>query len=109
MGRQALRDRRTDRKNGCMSAPSVRLRLQIHGRVQGVWFRDSVRRIATARGVSGWAENLPDGSVEAVLEGDPDAVGAVAAFCRQGPTNARVDHVDERDEPADGLTGFEIR
>ena len=92
-----------------MSAPSVRLRLQIHGRVQGVWFRDSVRRIATARGVSGWAENLPDGSVEAVLEGDPDAVGAVAAFCRQGPTNARVDHVDERDEPADGLTGFEIR
>ena len=92
-----------------MSAPSTRLRLQIHGRVQGVWFRDSVRRIATARGVSGWAENLPDGSVEAVLEGEPDAVRAVAAFCHEGPTNARVDHVDEREEPAQGLRGFEVR
>jgi acylphosphatase len=109
MGRQALRDRRTDRKNGCMSAPPVRLRLQIHGRVQGVWFRDSVCRIATERGVSGWAENLPDGSVEAVLEGELDAVRAVAAFCRQGPTNARVDHVDQREEPAEGLAGFETR
>ncbi len=69
MGRQALRDRRTDRKNACMSASSIRLRLRIHGRVQGVWFRDSVRRIATEHGVSGWAENLPDGSVEVVLEG----------------------------------------
>jgi acylphosphatase len=74
-----------------------------------VWFRDSVRRIATERGVSGWAENLPDGSVEAVLEGEPDAVGTVAAFCRQGPAHARVDDVDEREEPAQGLRGFEIR
>jgi acylphosphatase len=109
MGRQALRGGRTDRKNGCMSASPTRLRLSIRGRVQGVWFRDSVRRTATERGVSGWAENLPDGSVQAVLEGEPDAVRAVAAFCRQGPTNARVDHVDERREPAEGLRGFEIR
>jgi acylphosphatase len=109
MGRQALRDRRTDRKNGCMNAPSTRLRLQIHGRVQGVWFRDSVRRIAAERGVSGWAQNLPDGSVEAVLEGEPDAVRAVVAFCREGPADARVDHVDEREEPAERLRGFEVR
>jgi acylphosphatase len=109
MGRQALRDGRTDRKNACMSAPSSRLRLQIHGRVQGVFFRDSVRRTAAGHGVSGWAENRSDGSVEVVLEGDPDAVGAVAAFCRQGPARARVDRVDEREEPAEGLRGFAVR
>jgi acylphosphatase len=85
------------------------LRLQIHGRVQGVFFRDSVRRTATEHGVSGWAENLPDGSVEVVLEGDPGAVAAVAAFCRQGPRHARVDRVEEREESAQGLRGFEIR
>ena len=104
-----MRDRRTDRKNACMSVPSTRLRLEIRGRVQGVFFRDSVRRIAGEHGVSGWAENLPDGSVEVVLEGEPDAVRAVAAFCRQGPTHARVDRVDEREEPAEGRRGFEIR
>jgi acylphosphatase len=109
MGRQALRDGRTDRKNACMSAPPIRLRLQIHGRVQGVFFRDSVRRTAIEHGVSGWAENRSDGSVEAVLEGDPDAVRAVATFSRRGPTHARVDHVDEREEPVQGLSGFEIR
>jgi acylphosphatase len=104
-----LRDGRTDRKNACMSAPPIRLRLQIHGRVQGVFFRDSLRRTAIEHGVSGWAENRSDGSVEAVLEGDPDAVRAVAAFSRRGPTHARVDHVDEREEPVQGLSGFEIR
>jgi acylphosphatase len=109
MGRQALRDCRTDRKNACMSTPPTRLRLQVRGRVQGVWFRDSVSRVAAEHGVSGWAENLSDGSVEAVLEGDRDAVAAVAAFCRQGPTHARVDHVDVRREAPEGLRGFEIR
>ena len=92
-----------------MSTPPTRLRLRIHGRVQGVFFRDSVRRTAIEHGVNGWAENLPDGSVEVVLEGPPDAVQAVAAFCRQGPPHARVDHVDERQEPVEGLRGFEIR
>jgi acylphosphatase len=109
MGRQALRDGRTDRKNACMSSSTTRLRLQIHGRVQGVFFRDSVRRTAAEHGVSGWAENLSDGSVEAVLEGDPDAVAAVAAFCRQGPAHARVDRIDEHEEPAEGLRGFDVR
>jgi len=89
--------------------PAIRLRLSIHGRVQGVWFRDSVRRTALAHDVSGWAENLPDGSVEVVLEGEPSAVRAVADYCRQGPEHARVDQVDERAEPAQGLRGFETR
>jgi len=92
-----------------MTTTPTRLRLQIHGRVQGVWFRDSVRRTATERCVNGRAENLPDGSVEVVLEGEPDAVRAVAEFCREGPAHARVDHVDEREEPSEGLRGFEIR
>ena len=92
-----------------MSAPPIRLRLQIHGRVQGVFFRDSVRQAAIEHGVSGWAENRSDGSVEAVLEGEPDAVRTVAAFCRGGPRHARVARVDERQEPAEGLRGFEIR
>jgi acylphosphatase len=109
MGRQALRDGRTDRKNACMTAQPVRLRLSIHGRVQGVFFRDSVRRTAAEHGVSGWAENRSDGSVEVVLEGDPDAVAAVAGFCRQGPAHARVDRVDEHEEPAEGLRGFDVR
>jgi acylphosphatase len=92
-----------------MTPPPSRLRLQIHGRVQGVFFRDSVRRSAAEHSVNGWVENLPDGSVEAVLEGEPGAVRAVAAFCRQGPAHARVDRVDEREEPAQGLHGFQIR
>jgi acylphosphatase len=92
-----------------MSPRRTRLRLLIHGRVQGVWFRDSVRRTAAEHGVAGWAENLPEGSVEAVLEGEPDAVQAVAAFCRRGPRRARVDQVEEREEPAEGLRGFEVR
>jgi acylphosphatase len=109
MGRQALRALRTDRKNACMSATATRLHLSIRGRVQGVWFRDSVRRCAAAHGVSGWAANLEDGSVEAVLEGEREAVRAVAAYCHEGPPHARVDHVDEREEPAEGLDRFEIR
>ncbi len=92
-----------------MSTETIRLRLAIRGRVQGVWFRDSVRREATARGVSGSAANLADGSVAVVLEGAADAVRAVADFCGQGPRSARVDHVDARTEPAEGLRGFEIR
>ncbi len=92
-----------------MAAHPVRLRLSIHGRVQGVFFRDSVRRTAAEHDVSGWAENLADGSVEAVLEGRREAVDAVAAFCRRGPSHARVDRVEEREEPLEGLRGFEIR
>jgi acylphosphatase len=92
-----------------MSTSPTRLRLQIHGRVQGVFFRDSVRRTATEHGVSGRAENLPDGSVEVVLEGERDAVDAVAAFCRQGPPHARVDCVVDREETVEGLRGFKIR
>ena len=92
-----------------MSADISRCRLVIHGKVQGVFFRDSVRRRATDGGVAGWALNRDDGAVEIVLEGPSDAVQAVAEYSRNGPERARVESVDEREEEPEGLSGFEIR
>jgi acylphosphatase len=77
--------------------------------VQGVFFRDTTRREAASRGVAGWVRNRPDGTVEAVFEGDPDAVEAMLAFCRQGPRGAQVDHVEVIEEVREGLGGFEVR
>ena len=90
-------------------AERVRKRLVVHGRVQGVFFRDTARRRAGDLGVAGWITNSPDGTVEAVVEGEPDAVDAMARFCREGPEGARVDHVDEHDEPPEGLERFDVR
>ena len=80
----------------------------ITGRVQGVWFRDSMRREAQRLAVSGWVRNLPDGRVEAVLEGDDDGVERLTAWCHRGPPGARVTAVEPRDEPPEGLRGFRI-
>jgi acylphosphatase len=79
------------------------------GRVQGVFFRDSVRREASSRGVAGWVRNCPDGTVEAVFEGDREAVDALVAFCRAGPGAADVTSVDVTRETAGSLSGFEVR
>jgi acylphosphatase len=87
----------------------IRRRVVVTGRVQGVFFRDSVRRRATAHGVAGWVANRYDGAVEAVLEGDEDGVRAVIAFCRQGPSRADVDRVEVTDEEPEGLDGFDVR
>jgi acylphosphatase len=81
----------------------------VRGRVQGVFFRDSVRRQAGTRGVSGWVTNRRDGAVEAVFEGDPDAVAALVDFSREGPRGAEVERVDVTEEQPEGLSGFEIR
>ena len=91
-----------------MSEP-VRRRVVVHGNVQGVFFRDTARREAEARGVAGWITNRRDGAVEAVFEGDPDAVAALVEFCRHGPRGAEVDSVDDSDEEPEGLSGFRIR
>jgi acylphosphatase len=87
----------------------IRRRLVVHGRVQGVFFRDSTRERARREGVAGWAHNRQDGTVEVVLEGDPEAVDRVTEFVRTGPRGAEVEHVEERDERSEGLDGFEIR
>jgi acylphosphatase len=87
----------------------VRRRVLAHGSVQGVFFRDSVRREAGRRGVSGWAKNCADGSVEAVFEGEPDAVDAMVEFIRKDPGHSSVAHVDVSEEEPEGLSGFEAR
>jgi acylphosphatase len=81
----------------------------VAGRVQGVWFRDSCRQHALAAGVAGWVRNRPDGTVEAVFEGPPDAVAALVAWCRTGPPLARVTRVDEFEERPTGEEMFRIR
>ncbi len=80
----------------------------IHGHVQGVFFRDTMRRRAEARGVTGWVTNRGDGTVEAALEGRRADIEALLGFCRQGPARAEVERVDVRDEQPEGLTDFKI-
>jgi acylphosphatase len=87
----------------------IRRRAVAHGRVQGVFFRDSTRREAQRRAVAGWASNEPDGSVLVVLEGEPDAVEAMLEFLRAGPGHASVSSVDVVDEEPEGLSGFSVR
>ena len=86
-----------------------RRRVVAHGNVQGVFFRESTRKEAERRGVTGWAVNLGDGTVEAVFEGAPAAVDAMVAFVRGGPGHSTVDAVDVHDEPPEGVAGFSTR
>jgi acylphosphatase len=81
----------------------------VSGEVQGVFFRDACRRVAGQQGVAGWVRNLPDGRVEAVFEGEPEAVGRLVSWSNRGPSEAVVDAIDVHEEPPEGLTRFEIR
>jgi acylphosphatase len=87
----------------------VAVRVVVRGRVQGVFFRENVRRRAEQRGVTGWIENRPDGAVEAFFEGEEDAVRGLVEFCREGPRSAEVEQVEESAEEPRGLSGFEVR
>ena len=87
----------------------IRRRVVVHGHVQGVFFRDSVQRLAQQRQVAGWVSNRPDGTVEAVFEGEPDDVERLVAFCRKGPRGAQVESVDLTEESPEGLAGFTVR
>ena len=86
----------------------IRRRIVVRGLVQGVFFRDSVRRLASSLSVRGWVRNTGDGAVEAVFEGEPDAVARLVEFCERGPRGARVDDVEVSAEPVAGLSGFSI-
>ena len=86
-----------------------RRRVVVQGHVQGVFFRETTKRRALAAGVSGWVRNRPDGTVEAVFEGELGDVDRLVAFVRDGPRGARVDWVDVEAEEPEGLAGFEIR
>jgi acylphosphatase len=86
----------------------LRRRVVVRGTVQGVGFRFSLVRVARSRSVSGWVSNRADGAVEAVFEGEAEAVESLVLWCRSGSRGARVDEVEVRDEPPEGLRGFEI-
>ena len=88
---------------------SSRRRVIAHGRVQGVFFRDATRREAERHGVSGWARNTSDGTVEVVLEGHDEALDAMLRFLRQGPGHAEVTRLDVAEEEPEGLSGFSVR
>ncbi len=83
------------------------LHLIIHGRVQGVFFRDSMQREAQYLAVSGWVRNRSDGTVEAEVQGEPSAVDAMVRWAHHGPQRAQVERVDVR--AADGnYASFEV-
>jgi acylphosphatase len=81
----------------------------VHGQVQGVFFRQSAQDTAGDLGVAGWVRNRDDGSVEAVFEGDADAVEGLVEWCRSGPSSADVEGVDASEEEPQGESGFEVR
>jgi acylphosphatase len=86
----------------------MRRRLVVHGSVQGVGYRVSCAHHARAVGVTGWVRNLSDGGVEVVIEGRPDAVTNLEAWCRRGPKMARVTSVEASDESPIEEPKFEI-
>jgi acylphosphatase len=73
-----------------------------------VFFRDTARRLAERNGVAGWVRNNPDGTVEAVFEGEPEAVERLVEFCRRGPRGAQVERVEVHEEEPEGLRGFDV-
>ncbi len=96
-------------ENRAVPSNRVRRHVIIHGRVQGVFFRDSLRERARAGGVAGGARNLPDGTVEAIFEGPLEEVERLVRFCELGPPRAHVDRIAVRVEEPAGLSAFEVR
>lgn len=92
-----------------MGEARIRRRVIARGRVQGVFFRGSTEQEAAERGVDGWVRNRPDGSVEAVFEGAPDAVLSLVDFAREGPRPAEVTSLEVHEEPPAGERGFRVR
>ena len=88
---------------------SLTRRLRAHGRVQGVWFRESMRREAARLGIKGWVRNRLDATVEAVVEGSPQAVETITEWMRRGPEGAHVTRLEVAEEPAGAYVEFEKR
>jgi acylphosphatase len=87
----------------------ARARAVFRGRVQGVFFRAETRDRARSLGLSGWVRNVPDGSVEAVFEGERERIESILDWCRRGPGLAEVDDVDVEWEQPRGEEGFGAR
>jgi acylphosphatase len=75
-----------------------RVRVKIFGEVQGVFFRANTKEKADELGIKGWVRNLPDGSVEALFEGEDQAVNEIINWCKKGPIGARVEKVEIKEE-----------
>ena len=88
---------------------TARKRVVARGRVQGVFFRDATQREAQSAGVAGWVANRSDGAVEAVFEGDDEAVERMVRFVRGGPGHADVEDVEVQEEEPEGIAGFQVR
>ncbi len=86
----------------------IRRRVVVRGRVQGVFFRETTRWNAEREGVAGWVRNQPDGSVEAVFEGEPAAVERLVELTREGPKLAEVSEVEVTEEEPESLEGFSV-
>ena len=87
----------------------IRNHVLISGQVQGVYFRDSYRRLARQHGVTGWVRNLPDGRVEAVFEGLAEDVRRLLDWAHTGPRLAVVEAVAVQPEPPEGLAAFLVK
>ena len=87
---------------------TVRRRVVAHGRVQGVFFRDSTREEAERVGVGGWVRNTDQGTAEAVFEGERDRVEQMIRFVRDGPGSSDVSRVEVTEEEPEGLRRFEV-
>jgi acylphosphatase len=86
----------------------IRRRVVVRGQVQGVFFRDTCRREARCRQVAGWIRNNDDGTVEAVFEGEDDAVTTLVDWAHRGPPSAQVSRVEVAEERPEGLSGFRV-
>ena len=86
----------------------TRSHVRIHGRVQGVFFRAEAQARAESLGVAGWIRNAPDGSVEAVFEGDDERVRSMVDWCRRGPSGSQVEDVEVKYEEPTGEIGFDV-
>jgi acylphosphatase len=86
-----------------------RAEVRIKGAVQGVFFRVETRNRARSLGLAGWVRNAPDGSVEAVFEGDSEQVESMVEWCRRGPAGAHVEGVDVQWGELQGEDGFSVR
>jgi acylphosphatase len=87
----------------------ARARVVIRGRVQGVFFRAETRERARSLGLRGWVRNMPDGTVEAVFEGEHERIESILIWCRRGPALARVDDVEVQWAEPQGDVGFAAR
>ncbi|WHO37259.1 acylphosphatase [Sphingobium sp. AP49] len=87
--------------------PPIARHLMIHGRVQGVFYRNWTVETARGLGLAGWVRNRMDGSVEALVQGDADAVDRFIALAQDGPPAAQVARIEATDAPVEALSSFE--